>query len=158
MIPQIDPRQQHAYRIGGQRFHHANPRLFQLDSETRTQEHRRSHCVHEQSTGDPASGGCNERLGNAASAVISKKDIEQEMAVEGGGIDVLHQRLNEQIGVAEQFQIVAASGRGHTFAVHNGNKFIPVYITENMVGHKLGEFAPTRNFRGHIGKRDKGGR
>lgn len=46
---------------------------------------------------------------------------------------------------------------GHTFAVHNGNKFIPVYVTENMVGHKLGEFAPTRNFRGHAGnKKDKG--
>jgi small subunit ribosomal protein S19 len=42
---------------------------------------------------------------------------------------------------------------GHTIAVHNGNKFIPVYITENMVGHKLGEFAPTRNFRGHGGKK-----
>ena len=41
---------------------------------------------------------------------------------------------------------------GHTIAVHNGNKFIPVYITENMVGHKLGEFAPTRMFRGHGGK------
>ena len=41
---------------------------------------------------------------------------------------------------------------GHTIAVHNGNKFIPVYITENMVGHKLGEFAPTRVFRGHGGK------
>ena len=40
---------------------------------------------------------------------------------------------------------------GHTLAVHNGNKFIPVYITENMVGHKLGEFAPTRLFRGHGG-------
>ncbi len=40
---------------------------------------------------------------------------------------------------------------GHTFAVHNGNKFIPVYVTEFMVGHKLGEFAPTRNFRGHAG-------
>lgn len=39
----------------------------------------------------------------------------------------------------------------HTFAVHNGNKFIPVYITENMVGHKLGEFAPTRTFRVHSG-------
>jgi len=38
---------------------------------------------------------------------------------------------------------------GHTIAVHNGRKFIPVYITENMVGHKLGEFAPTRTFRGH---------
>ena len=41
---------------------------------------------------------------------------------------------------------------GHTIAVHNGNKFIPVYITENMVGHKLGEFAPTRTYRGHGGK------
>jgi small subunit ribosomal protein S19 len=40
---------------------------------------------------------------------------------------------------------------GHTIAVHNGNKFIPVYITENMVGHKLGEFAPTRTYRGHAG-------
>ncbi len=40
---------------------------------------------------------------------------------------------------------------GHTFSVHNGNKFIPVYVTEYMVGHKLGEFAPTRNFRGHAG-------
>jgi len=40
---------------------------------------------------------------------------------------------------------------GHTLAVHNGKKFIPVYITENMVGHKLGEFAPTRMFRGHAG-------
>ncbi len=41
---------------------------------------------------------------------------------------------------------------GHTFAVHNGNKFVPVYVSENMVGHKLGEFAPTRLFRGHSGK------
>ena len=44
---------------------------------------------------------------------------------------------------------------GHTLAVHNGNKFIPVYVTENMVGHKLGEFAPTRIFRGHSGDRKK---
>lgn len=42
---------------------------------------------------------------------------------------------------------------GHTFAVHNGNKFIPVYVSENMVGHKLGEFAPTRTFKGHAGNR-----
>lgn len=41
---------------------------------------------------------------------------------------------------------------GHTIAVHNGNKFVPVYVTENMVGHKLGEFSPTRLFRGHGGK------
>lgn len=44
---------------------------------------------------------------------------------------------------------------GHTFAVHNGNKFIPVYVTENMVGHKLGEFAATRTFRGHAGNKKK---
>ncbi|NQT76456.1 MAG: 30S ribosomal protein S19 [Bacteroidetes bacterium] len=44
---------------------------------------------------------------------------------------------------------------GLTIAVHNGNKFIPVYITENMVGHKLGEFAPTRQFRGHAGSKGK---
>lgn len=43
---------------------------------------------------------------------------------------------------------------GHTFAVHNGNKYIPVYVTENMVGHKLGEFAPTRTWRGHSGNRN----
>ncbi len=42
---------------------------------------------------------------------------------------------------------------GHTLAVHNGNKFIPVYVTENMVGHKLGEFAPTRNFKSHSSKK-----
>ena len=46
---------------------------------------------------------------------------------------------------------------GHTFAVHNGNKFIPVYVTENMVGHKLGEFAMTRTFRGHAGKKSEKG-
>ncbi|MDA8979457.1 30S ribosomal protein S19 [Chitinophagales bacterium] len=44
---------------------------------------------------------------------------------------------------------------GHTIAVHNGNKFIPVYVTENMVGHKLGEFSPTRQFRGHSSKKIK---
>jgi small subunit ribosomal protein S19 len=46
---------------------------------------------------------------------------------------------------------------GHTFAVHNGNKFIPVFVSENMVGHKFGEFAPTRTYRGHTNK-DKGKR
>ena len=45
---------------------------------------------------------------------------------------------------------------GLTFSVHNGNKFIPVYVTENMVGHKLGEFSPTRRFRGHVPKKNKG--
>ena len=45
---------------------------------------------------------------------------------------------------------------GQTIAVHNGKTFVPVYVTENMVGHKLGEFAPTCVFRGHAGKKDKG--
>jgi small subunit ribosomal protein S19 len=44
---------------------------------------------------------------------------------------------------------------GETIAVHNGKTFIPVFVTENMVGHKLGEFAPTRNFKGHSGNRKK---
>jgi small subunit ribosomal protein S19 len=44
---------------------------------------------------------------------------------------------------------------GHTMAVHNGKKFIPVYVTENMVGHKLGEFSPTRTFKGHTTKTEK---
>ena len=47
---------------------------------------------------------------------------------------------------------------GQTIAVHNGHKFVPVFVTENMVGHKLGEFAPTRTFRGHSGRKDKGAR
>ncbi len=47
---------------------------------------------------------------------------------------------------------------GHTIAVHNGRKFIPIFITENMVGHKLGEFSPTRTFKGHTGKREKAAR
>ncbi len=49
--------------------------------------------------------------------------------------------------------IISPDFVGFTIAVHNGNKFIPVYITENMVGHKLGEFSPTRMFRGHGGKK-----
>ncbi|MCX6017309.1 MAG: 30S ribosomal protein S19 [Chloroflexi bacterium] len=44
---------------------------------------------------------------------------------------------------------------GHTIAVHDGRRHIPIYVTENMVGHKLGEFAPTRTFRGHVSKEDK---
>jgi small subunit ribosomal protein S19 len=49
--------------------------------------------------------------------------------------------------------VISTDFVGHTVAVHNGNKFIPVYITENMVGHKLGEFSPTRTFRGHSGNK-----
>jgi small subunit ribosomal protein S19 len=68
----------------------------------------------------------------------------------------------EALGMGNQKRVIKTWSRastvlpefvGHTFAVHNGNKFIPVYVTENMVGHKLGEFAPTRLFRGHTGNR-----
>ena len=45
---------------------------------------------------------------------------------------------------------------GHTFAVHDGRKHVPVYVTEDMVGHKLGEFAPTRTFKGHAGSKTSG--
>jgi small subunit ribosomal protein S19 len=51
--------------------------------------------------------------------------------------------------------MIAPEFVGHTVAVHNGNKFIPVYVTENMVGHKLGEFAPTRTYRGHGGNKKR---
>jgi small subunit ribosomal protein S19 len=74
--------------------------------------------------------------------------------------DVLMMRIDEMNARNERKVIKTWSRRstispefvGHTVAVHNGNKFIPVYITENMVGHKLGEFSPTRLFRGHGGK------
>jgi small subunit ribosomal protein S19 len=72
----------------------------------------------------------------------------------------LEKRVIDMNGTAKKQVIKTWSRRsmispdfvGHTIAVHNGNKFIPVYVTENMVGHKLGEFAPTRIFRGHGGK------
>ncbi len=75
----------------------------------------------------------------------------------------LDQRLLKKVQVMEQAgkkSVIKTWSRrstitpdmiGLTFAVHNGNKFIPVYVTENMVGHKLGEFAPTRTFKGHSG-------
>ncbi len=52
--------------------------------------------------------------------------------------------------------VIIPSFIGHTFSVHNGHKFVPVYVTENMVGHKLGEFSPTRTYRGHKDKKAKG--
>ena len=77
----------------------------------------------------------------------------------------VHYKLNQHVLAAQESgnkQVIKTWSRastitpefvGLTFAVHNGNKFIPVFVTENMVGHKLGEFAPTRNFRGHGGKK-----
>ncbi len=80
----------------------------------------------------------------------------------GPFISIKLQKKVDALNAAGQKKVVKTWSRasmispefvGHTFAVHNGNKFIPVYVTENMVGHKLGEFAPTRTFRGHSGNR-----
>lgn len=73
--------------------------------------------------------------------------------------DKLMKKVNDMIASGEKKLIKTWSRRsmvlpefiGYTFAVHNGKKFIPVYVTENMVGHKLGEFSPTRTFKGHSG-------
>lgn len=69
-------------------------------------------------------------------------------------IDALNQASKKQvIKTWSRTSTITPDFVGHTIAVHNGQKFIPVYITENMVGHKLGEFAPTRTYRGHSGHR-----
>jgi len=67
-------------------------------------------------------------------------------------LDMNDARKKSVIKTWSRRSIISPDFVGHTIAVHNGNKFIPVYVTENMVGHKLGEFAPTRIFRGHGGK------
>ncbi|MCX6138299.1 MAG: 30S ribosomal protein S19 [Ignavibacteriales bacterium] len=67
-------------------------------------------------------------------------------------IDALNKSNKKQVVKTwSRSSTIAPDFVGHTFAVHNGNKFIPVYVQESMVGHKLGEFAPTRIFRGHPG-------
>lgn len=79
----------------------------------------------------------------------------------GPFIDQRLLRKIEELNASNQKRVIKTWARrttippefvGHTLAVHNGNKFIPIYITENMVGHKLGEFSPTRTFRGHSGR------
>lgn len=77
----------------------------------------------------------------------------------------IHYKLQKRVGEAQtsgkknviktwsRSSTISPEFVGLTIAVHNGNKFIPVYVTENMVGHKLGEFAPTRTFRGHSGNK-----
>ncbi len=68
-------------------------------------------------------------------------------------IDLMNKTGNKRvIQTWARRSTIAPEFVGHTLAVHNGNKFIPVYITENMVGHKLGEFAPTRTHRGNRGR------
>lgn len=80
----------------------------------------------------------------------------------GPFISIKLQKKVDALNTASQKKVIKTWSRasmispdfvGHTFAVHNGNKFIPVYVTENMVGHKLGEFAPTRTFRSHSGNK-----
>jgi len=68
------------------------------------------------------------------------------------------QQSNKKVTIKtwSRASVISPDFVGQTIAVHKGNNFIPVYITENMVGHKLGEFAPTRIFRGHAGSKDKG--
>ena len=82
----------------------------------------------------------------------------------GPFVDVkLYQKVSKQIETGTKQPIttwaractIVPEFVGFTLAVHNGKQFIPVFISENMVGHKLGEFSPTRNFRGHAGKKDK---
>ena len=69
-------------------------------------------------------------------------------------IDVMNESGNKKvIKTWSRRSMISPDFVGHTFAVHNGKKFIPVFITENMVGHKLGEFSPTRNFKSHSSKK-----
>ena len=71
-------------------------------------------------------------------------------------IDELNKKMDKKVVKTwSRRSTVAPDMVGHTIAVHNGRKFIPVYVTENMVGHKLGEFAPTRSFRGHAARGGK---
>ncbi len=79
---------------------------------------------------------------------VSVKLVKKVSAMEASGKKSVIKTWSRASMIAPEFV-------GHTFAVHNGNKFIPVYVTENMVGHKLGEFAPTRTFRGHAGNKKK---
>ncbi len=81
---------------------------------------------------------------------------------QGPFIDRFLVKRIEDMGKSGQKKVVKTWSRrstiipefvGHTFAVHNGRKFIPVFVTENMVGHKLGEFSPTRTFHGHTGEK-----
>lgn len=71
-------------------------------------------------------------------------------------VDVLNESDKKQvIKTWSRRSTIFPSFVGHTFAVHDGRKHVPVYVTEDMVGHKLGEFAPTRSFRGHAGEDKK---
>ncbi len=85
-----------------------------------------------------------------------KKGPYIEHKLEKKVLDAIEKNKKLAIKTWSRASMISPDFVGQTIAVHNGNKFIPVYVTENMVGHKLGEFAPTRTFRGHAGNKDKG--
>ena len=85
-----------------------------------------------------------------------KKGPYIEYKLEKKVLDAIEKNKKVAIKTGSRASMISPDFVGQTIAVHNGNKFIPVYVTENMVGHKLGEFAPTRTFRGHAGNKDKG--
>ena len=78
-------------------------------------------------------------------------DLSLQKAVD----KVISENSKKPIKTWSRRSMISPDFVGHTLAVHNGNKYIPVYVTENMVGHKLGEFSPTRNFRGHVNKKNR---
>jgi small subunit ribosomal protein S19 len=82
-----------------------------------------------------------------------KKGPFVEFKLEKRILDMNESGKKKVVKTWSRTSIITPDFVGHTIAVHNGNKFIPVYITENMVGHKLGEFAPTRTFKGHPTKK-----
>jgi len=77
---------------------------------------------------------------------VDQKLFTKVMHFKAGGVNAPIRTWSRDCTVVPEFI-------GHRFEVHNGNKFHPVYVTEDMVGHKLGEFSPTRTFRGHAGKK-----
>jgi small subunit ribosomal protein S19 len=77
--------------------------------------------------------------------------VAERLAGKGAGMNARSEK--KVVKTWSRASMILPDFVGHTFAVHNGNKFIPVYVTENMVGHKLGEFSPTRLFRGHAGQK-----
>ncbi len=85
-----------------------------------------------------------------------KKGPYIELKLEKKVISAIDAKKKVVIKTWSRASMISPDFVGQTIAVHNGNKFIPVYITENMVGHKLGEFAPTRTFRGHSGSKKEG--
>lgn len=85
-----------------------------------------------------------------------KKGPYIELKLEKKVLSAIESKKKVVIKTWSRASMISPDFVGQTIAVHNGNKFIPVYVTENMVGHKLGEFAPTRTFRGHAGSKKEG--